>query len=263
MKMLKLILTLCLFSFPAAARYVPLNDMQPFSGLTREEILQKRKNAVYRSTVFGARSGYEPSASVFQIDDGAPWIGAYQIACVGVNNSRDIGAGLSRESVGILNPELLFYINVLSYAFQSRGLPCSADDYLIPYRVDYDPLRKTITARVGYSPLYRKSGRFEGIVLEDANARDLGYNYAFASVADNVRFKSDSNLSNRIIQTAGFYHRGFSCGAPNGCNNYSPYETGYHLYLTDLPAELTVKLWKGYPQSENAPADMTYRMLFD
>ena len=198
--MLKLILTLCLFSFPAAARYVPLNDMQPFSGLTREEILQKRKNAVYRSTVFGARSGYEPSASVFQIDDGAPWIGAYQIACIGVNNSRDIGAGLSRESVGILNPELLFYINVLSYAFQSRGLPCSADDYLIPYRVDYDPLRKTITARVGYSPLYRKSGRFEGIVLEDANARDLGYNYALSRTTCGLK-------AIRICRTESFKRR--------------------------------------------------------
>ncbi|HAW33519.1 MAG TPA: hypothetical protein DCX19_02630 [Alphaproteobacteria bacterium] len=261
--MLKLVLTLCLLSFPAAARYVPLNGMQRFSGLSRDEILQKRKAAMFQSTVFGGRSGYAPSAAVFQIDDGAPWIGAYQIACVGVGDTRDIGAGLSRESVGILNPELLFYINVPSYAFQSRGVPCSDDDYLIPYRVDYDSLRKRITARVGYSPLHRKTGRYDSVVLQDANARDLGYNYAFAAVADNVRFKNDSNLSNRIVQTSGFYHRGFSCGAPEGCNNYSPYETGYHLYLTDLPAELTVKLWKEYPRSENDPADMTYRMIFD
>lgn len=260
--MFKLFFIMMLATFPAEARTVFLRDMQPFSGLSKNEILQKRTDAVRRSIVFG-NADYTPSSAVFQIDDGAPWIGAYEIACNGVKHSPDIGAGASRESLGILNPELLFYAVIPSFGFKHRGGYCSPVDYLAPYSVDYDARARTITARIDATSFYRKNGYYSTVVLADANARDLGYRYAFASSVANVRFKDGSNLSTRVIGTAGFYHRGGSCGKAGGCNNYSPYERGYHFEVTGAPASLTIKLWKNRPADERDPADMTYRLLFD
>lgn len=260
--MFKLFFILMLATFPAEARTVFLRDMQSFSGLSKNEILQKRTDAVRRSIVFG-NADYTPSPAVFQIDDGAPWIGAYEIACNGVEHSPDIGAGASRESLGILNPEVLFYATIPSFGFKHRGGYCSSVDYLAPYSVDYDARTQTITARIDITSFYKKNGYYSTIVLADANARDLGYRYAFASSVANVRFKDGSNLSTRVIGTAGFYHRGGSCGKAGGCNNYSPYERGYHFEVTGAPASLTIKLWKARPADERAAADMTYRLLFD
>lgn len=260
--MFKLFFILMLAAFPAEARTVFLRDMQPFSGLSKNEILQKRTDAVRRSIVFGD-ADYTPSPAVFQIEDGAPWIGAYEVSCNGTDRSPDIGAGASRESLGILNPELLFYVLIPSFGFKYKGGYCSPVDYLAPYSVDYDAVARTITARIDVTSFYRKNGYYSVVILADANARDLGYRYAFATQADNIVFKDGSNLSTRIIATAGFYHRGGSCGKSGGCNNYSPYERGYHFNLADAPASLTVKLWKDRPSDERQPADMTYRLLFD
>ena len=165
--------------------------------------------------------------------------------------------------MGILNPEVLFYATIPSFGFKHRGGYCSSVDYLAPYSVDYDARTQTITARIDITSFYKKNGYYSTIVLADANARDLGYRYAFASSVANVRFKDGSNLSTRVIGTAGFYHRGGSCGKAGGCNNYSPYERGYHFEVTGAPASLTIKLWKARPADERAAADMTYRLLFD
>ena len=260
--MFKLFFILMLAVFPAEARTVFLHDMQPFSGLSKSAILQKRTDAVRRSIVFG-NADYTPSSDVFQIDDGAPWIGAYEVSCNGTDRSPDIGAGASRESLAILNPELLFYVIIPSFGFKHKGGYCSPVDYLAPYSVDYDARGQTITARIDITSFYRKNGDYSTMVLADANARDLGYHYVFASSVANIRFKDGSNLSTRVIGTAGFYHRGGSCGKAGGCNNYSPYERGYHFDLTGAPASLTIKLWKDRPADDRQPADMTYRLMFD
>lgn len=260
--MFKLFIVLMLAAFPTEARTVFLRDMEPFSGLSKNAVIQKRTDAVRRSIVFG-NADYTPSPAVFQIDDGVPWIGAYEIACNGVEHSPDIGAGASRESLGILNPELLFYASIPSFGFKHRGGYCSSVDYLAPYSADYDAYTQTITVRIDASAFYRKNGYYASVLLSDANARDLGYRYAFASSVSNIRFKDASNLSTRIIGTAGFYHRGRSCGKAGGCNNYSPYERGYHFNVDGVPASLTIKLWKERPSDERKPADMTYRLLFD
>ena len=255
-------LVLTAFSARVRSETIQLSPMEEFSGLNRDEILKKRIFAVKTSSVFGNPDEYAPSGNVFQIEDGLPWIGAHEITCFGIKGSKDIGRGKSRESVGILNPELLFVINMPAFSFHSTT-GCSEADYLIPYRVYYNRTENTISAYIDYTSFHRKNNILFSIILEDANARDLGYNYVFADNVKNIRFKENANFSTEITQTSGFFHRGGSCSAAGGCNNYSPYESRYHLYLKDpqYPASLHIKLWKNRSADPSDPADMNYELI--
>ena len=222
---------------------IHLSPMREFSRLSKTDVLNLRKSAVEHSNIFKGIS-YIPDERIFQIEDGQPWISAYEITCFGVNTSEDIGKGLSRESVGILNPELLYNINIASYGF-------------------YNKASNTITSYIDYTSFFRKNKRFYGIVLEDANARDLGFNYGLADKNQSIRFKENVNLSNSITPTQGFYHKGYACGVSSGCNNYSPYESRYHFYLTKLPASIHIKLWRDFPAKESQPEDINYEIIFN
>ena len=240
--------------------------MEEFSGLKSAEILRKRINAVKTSSVFGNLKEYRPSDSVFQIEDGLPWISAHEITCFGISGSKDIGKGDSRESVGILNPELLFVVNMPSFALQSYPIPksCSPTDYLIPYRAYYNRTTNTISAYIDHAAFYRKNNMLFNIILEDANARDLGYNYVFADKVKNFQFHNTVNFSTEITQTSGFFHKGFSCRAATGCNNYSPYQGRYSFYMLNPEqlALLHIKLWKNRPTDTSDPADINYELVF-
>ena len=56
---------------------------------------------------------------------------------------------------------------------------------------------------------------------------------------------------------------GPACGLPGGCNNYSPFETGYEFYLTDLPAKLHIKLWNQQPKTTSQEEDLNYEIIFE
>lgn len=239
---------------------ISISPMQEFSGLTKKEILKARTAAVKNSALFSSPN-YTPSKDVFQIVDKLPWISAYEISCNGAS-PENTGAGDSRESLGILNPELLFYVDILAYGFKQKN-GCSEDDYLLPYKLTYNTTEKRLTAHVNYTAFYAKNHRYSNTFIKDANARDMGYNYAYADITDNIRFKSKPNLSTKIIRTRGFYHHGYSCQIKGGCNNYSPYETGYTFYLTNIPAALNIKLWKNEPKDPSDSADITFRLIFD
>ena len=156
----------------------------------------------------------------------------------------------------------MFYAVVPSFEFAKRGKECSKNDYIMPYKANYTPADNTIHVYIKYSPLKEKLGYFGNIVIADANAHDLGYNYVFADKTSNIRFKVDK-FHKEIIQTRGYYHRGYSCGLQEGCNNYSPYETGYEFYLTDFPAKIDIKLWNQKPNSVTQTADLNYQMVFE
>ena len=257
-----LFLLMCFSASGAQSTEIRLKKMQAFSGLSKKEILNRRIAAVNNSPVFGNGTPYRPADRVFQIEDGLPWISAYEITCFGVNGSQDIGKGLSRESVGILNPELLFYVSMLSFSFYSKT-GCSEADYLIPYRAAYNEPANTLSAYINYTAFYRKNRFFSAIILQDANANDLGYGYAFADKTHNIRFKESVNLSTDVTPTQGFFHRGYSCKARQGCNNYSPYESRNHFFLTALPASIRIKLWKNRPAETTEEPDMTYELIFN
>ena len=60
----------------------------------------------------------------------------------------------------------------------------------------------------------------------------------------------------------GYYHKGYSCGLKEGCNNYSPYQEDMVFTIIDT-GYLKLKLWKNKPLSVLKNADMTYIMHFE
>ena len=258
MKKIALLFTV-LWLIPAFARAfereLPISPMQSFSGLSRDVILGKRLKAVQNSIFVGL--DYLPSPSVFQIEDNLPWISAHQVTCYGKGTD-----GLSRESFGILNPPVLYYAVMPSYNF-SQTTGCSEVDYLLPYKITYDDVLNQISVYIDYTSFYQKNGSYVRIYLSDTNARDLGYHYVYADNVKNIRFAETKNISNTITPTRGFYHRGGSCGAKSGCNNYSPRQYELEFYLTNLPAEIRMKLWQAEPADFKQKEDISYRLIFD
>ena len=240
---------------------IKLRPMREFSGMSRDEVLALRKQAVMKSPIL-SNPDYEPNNDVYMIEDGLQWISAYESVCYG-SESTQIGRGDSIDSIGILNPELMFYQLVPNYAMSSNNLPCSKSDYLVPYKVIYSKETNTITAYVHYKGIVDKTGAYHNVILDNANARDAGYNYAFVSDFSNIKFRYDNNFSEEIMQTMGFYHRGYSCGLSEGCNNYSPYQQEEDFFIQGLPAIITIKLWKEYPLTKYQNADLTYRVIYE
>ena len=251
----------------AAPETVFLSDLEEFSGMSKEMILLKRQVAVETSPLFALlEETYAPSSEVFQLQDKAPWIGAYEISCHGATGNRNIAKGLSRESLGILNPELLLHLEVLSYKFADKGNGCSPVDYLLPYEVTFDHDKKLIVARINYSAFLKKNKSFYNASLMDANAHDLGYNYIFAKIPESKSFfwKNADNVTTSVIRTKGYYHLGKNvCREIGGCNNYSPAQPAYDFYIRDLPAEIHFKLWKDMPSSTAAEPDLSYHLIFE
>lgn len=238
---------------------IPIKPMIELSGLSVDEILKIRKNAVTETIALGDVSKYQPSPDVFSIESGLPWMGAYESSCKGVDNNPNIGKGVSRESVGILNPELLYYVIIPSFEDRSK---CSSADYLIPYKLVYDEIRNTLVAYINYTSFYKVRGNFL-IHLSDTNARDFGYNWALADKTRNIHFQSNENFSTRVSQTRGYWHRGYACGLSSGCNNYSPMNEDIIFAPTALPAAINIKLWKKEPKSAERKADINYMMVFE
>lgn len=239
---------------------INLTPMQGFSGLNKNEILKKRISAVQKSGLFSSTQ-YNPSKDVFMLVDNLPWISAYECSCKGIS-AQNTGNGDSRESIGILNPELLFYPESLLQNIESISF-CSDVDYLFPKQTTYNKENNLLITYINYSDYYKKIRKYYPIFIKDANARDLGYNYVYADATDNIRFAKKQNISTKIIKTRGFYHHGNSCKIKGGCNNYSPFEAGYEFYLTNIPAAINIKLWKKKPKNKNDDADITYRLIFE
>lgn len=251
----------------AAPITVDLSELEEFSGLSRSEIMQKRYEAVMSSPLYELLDeDYSHNPDVFQIQDQAPWISAHEISCYGMSGNKNISQGASRESLGILNPELLLHLEVLNYQFDKAGKGCSEVDYLIPRLVTYDAEKKLITAHIDYSAFLKKNKSLYNVSLMDANAHDLGYNYVFATTdeKDKLIWKTPENITASIIPTQGYYHLGLNvCQEIGGCNNYSPSQPGYDFHFTQLPFELHFKLWKERPASTNTEADIYYHMIFE
>ena len=246
---------------------IPLEQPVCFNGMTKEQVLDLRKKAIRTSPLFSDMY-YQPSRSVFSIGDGLPWIsleGALHFNKIPIEKRVE---GVSRESVGILNPELLYYLSTSENedAEDANFRALYKDFYFVPYRATYDPATKTITA---YIKGERKSGNYQPIYLSDSNAHDLGYNYAHMDFANNVGYYTDekyssSALLHNIQPLTGYYTIGSVCGVQGGCNNYAPYWQYYnHIYLKKIPASFNIKLWKNKPSDRTQKADMNFTMVFE
>lgn len=83
----------------ASSVKVHLSDLEEFSGLSKAVIMQKRQIAVETSPLFDLFGNtYTPNDEVFQIQDKAPWISAYELSCYGINGSQHISKGLLEKA---------------------------------------------------------------------------------------------------------------------------------------------------------------------
>jgi ABC-type antimicrobial peptide transport system permease subunit len=242
------------------------------SGLTKEEILNIRREEMRTSQIF-SNMNYTPNPSVYQIDDALPWISTFGQLHWSTATDKEKTEGPSRDSLGIMNPELLYFVSTTDYYEEP------ADDWIylyktfnfLPYRTIYNPHNKTITAYITNEKNENESKynrKYLPIYLSDSNAHDLGYKYAYMDYSNNIGFykeeKFNKTLKTDVVEITGYYVHGSACGIPGGCNNYAPYWQYYNeFYLRDLPAEFNIKLWKNKPSSPENEADINFKMVFE
>ncbi len=243
---------------------IEIRPMTEFSYHSVEDILNQRKEYVNASIIFGNQD-YEPSPEVFQIEDNLPWISAEQITKYGVDNNSTIWKGPSRHSLSINNPELLIVFLMNDYSKGRESFYASEADYMLPYEVLWDKVNNLIKVKFNISLFFKRNVFFSSILvqLEDANARDLGYKWAYCDKYENVKFENqDENLSTDVYELQGFYHKGFACGLESGCNNYSPNQPALQLSLFGK-GFMRIKLWKEKPASKDDQPDLIYEMYLE
>ena len=248
---------------------ISVAPMENLSGLSKSRILEKRINAMRTSEIF-SQMNYTPSSDVYKITDGLPWISANAALHWSKVSEREKTDGVSRDSIGILNPELLYFITIAENEdamTESYRRPLYKDFYFIPYRITYNTNTKTITAYIKSDKI--ENGCYQPIFLADSNAHDLGYKYAYMDNYENVGFYAEepyksNSLHSEIKETTGWYMHGSVCGVSGGCNNYAPYWQYYNdFYLRRLPASFNIKLWKQRPVNTNQEADINFKMVFE
>ena len=240
---------------------IMLRPMSELSYLPVSDILNKRVEYVNSSIIFGNQD-YQPSPEVFEIEDGLPWISAEQITKYGTDNNPDIGIGDSRHSLSINNPELMFVFLMCDYSRSRDSKYASEADYMLPYKMYWDKANKIISVKFKITPFFKQNPFFHGITtqLEDTNARDLGYKWAYCDKYEKIKFKEKgNNISTDVYELQGYYHKGFACGLESGCNNYSPNQPPLHLAIYGK-GFISIKLWKEKPASKDDKADLTYLM---
>lgn len=246
---------------------VAINPPVEFDYLSKKQVFELRKSytALYPTII---EPTYTPSNSVFgQITDNRPWWGLNGMMFKGPGqNSMD---GLSEESRAINNPLLLFIVDP-NFWFVNLNLT-GAEIYPKPLSISFQPSQKTITAVYDISSYNTEMNNFlmtnahvtfgdsNEYTLAGLNARDFGYNYAYAYSTQNISFADPSNnLSTNIQQLQDFLHTGGSCGYPGGCNNHSPTQKFLEFTQLKLPAQIGIKLWKNAPSDKNSVADIYF-----
>lgn len=246
---------------------IPINKPVELDFLSKQKVFELRKKYAAMSPKF-IKKNYKPNEIVFgQIEDNKPWWGLNGMM-FGGSGKRSI-EGLSEESRSINNPLLLFMVDP-NFWFVDLKLS-GAEIYPKPVSITFQPSKKTIKAVYNLTSYdaemnnyltknrHKPFGDSNEYTLVGLNARDFGYNFAYAYSTQNVEFEiSSNNLSTNIQQLQDFLHTGGSCGYPGGCNNHSPSQPFLNFKNLSLPAQLGIKLWKQMPADKNAPADLYY-----
>ena len=254
---------------------IKINAPSNYNFKTKSEIYNIRKHYVSKSKF--ATPDYEPNESVFgSIVDGKPWWGI--VTCDEINyhdDYRERIEGPSKVSIMMNNPDALVLISLpyLIWHTEDNSEYCNSRySKFIPYSlkyskkdnvyiVKYELTRKFLNYRTNINGnTYRYPFQLSGL-----NARDFGYNYVYAYHTNNIKMFSsgDYDMTNSIVTFADYVHLGGSCMYKDGCNNISPMQDGLMFRVTELPAAISLKLWKSYPSSKNQKADLYYQIVFD
>lgn len=249
-----------------------INPLSSYSGKTKEEILKIRTDFV-NASIFNDDK-YSPRDAVFgQIEDKKAWWGADYIICTDKNIPATKSAdGNSEESRYINNPNLLVGVQMSKSFIRNKDLNDFCNDrtlLFIPQNINYDKKNNVIivTYKVTKNAVKRINKRYIQYLLVGLNARDFGYNWVYANNVKNIFFlpeNMDSTLLNQKPQIfKDFIHLGNACKVEGGCNNASPYQPEMSFYIKNLPADMTLSLWKNKPFIKHQPADMYVKMIFE
>lgn len=249
-----------------------INPLSVYTGKTKNDILKIREGFV-KTSMFN-NANYAPDQKVFGlIADKKPWWGIDYIICTDKNtpvNKR--GNGLSEESRYINNPNLLVGVQMSKSFIKTADLKdfCSDRSLLfIPESINYDKENKLIIVKYKGSKNILKKMNKRGIeyILVGLNAKDFGYEWVYANNYNNILFAPrslDEKMVNKKPQM--FYDSvrlGHACGIEGGCNNTSPYQPNMTFMFKNLPANMTLSLWKNKPIFKNQPADIYLKMIFE
>lgn len=249
---------------------ISINEPIELDFMSKQQVFDIRKKyaAMYPTFI---HANYTPSDIVFgRIEDNKPWWGLIGQNYYGPGqHSID---GLSEETRFINNPLLIF---TLDSQFGIATVNLNGPNlFPKPISINFNPSQRTITAVYdisGYNIAadnflmanarehFKNSNEYQ---LSGLNARDFGYNFAYADSEQNIAFDDiNNNLTTDIQPIQDFLHTGGSCEYPGGCNNGSPRQTYFEFKTLATPAKIGIRLWKQMPRDKYAPADLYYIVI--
>jgi hypothetical protein len=131
--------------------------------------------------------------------------------------------------------------------------------FIVSYRVPPE----FVKYKIGVTGL--KGGKNIPMQLSGINALDFGYRYVYGYDSKNIKilYQEDSDIFSDVQTFKDFIHLGGSCQYQDGCNNLSPLQKGLIFYVHDLPAQISLKLWKKSPASKDSKADAYFKIVFE
>lgn len=250
-----------------------VNSPSEYNFLSKDDIYRIRKKHV-KYSIF-AKENYEPSEKVFgAIVDYKPWWGSMRCQPLNYKGDRhEYIEGASIQSTQINNPNTLVGLSspyILWDIEQYQEFCTSEYAKFIPQSINYSEKDNLIVTKYEVSKHFPKirtnvNGKTVRylIQLSGLNALDFGYQYVYAYDTQNIKmYDENSNITQNEQTFKDYIHLGSSCGYEGGCNNISPMQYDKMFSVTDLPAEINLKLWKNKPHSKFQKADMYYRIIF-
>ncbi len=252
---------------------IKVNPMSEYDYMSKQQIYNLRKNYV-KNSVF-SKTNYEPENSVFgSITDNKPWWGDTRCGILNYKGDyKERTKGPSKVSAQMNNPTALVGLSmpILPWANEYNKEFCSGEyGKFLPVSLQYSKKNHLIIAKYNLTGDFLKfrtriNGRTSAypVQLSGLNAKDFGYNYVYAYNMKNIKMYSSNNVSDDVKEFADYIHLGGSCKYKDGCNNISPMQYDKMFIVTNLPAEINLKLWKKEPFNKNLKADMYYRIIFN
>ncbi len=242
---------------------VSLQDPVEFDGMTRMEIFEHRVEQVALNLDFVAGT-YEPDLRVFgRIEDGLRWWGLDGQFCAGPGDHSHDGA--SEESRFLSNPLLLVGVKE-GVAPQDTPEGCFAV-WPRPTALRFEGARATVTYDLTRFAEEKQRAGLDPpgpLMLDDLNARDWGFQFLALVRASNLVPDADSPLlDGDLVQLRGFVHEGGSCGQQPGCNNGSPRQSDLRFLVAQLPASMTVRLYRSPVVIDPSRGDFDFTIRFE
>lgn len=252
-----------------------VNPTSSYNYYSKRDIYNLRKR--YVQTSLFAKENYEPNENVFgSIADNKPWLNLNPCSKLNYNGDyHESIEGDSRLSTQINNPNALVGLNLVvsPWEYDINAEFCNTElGHFIPTSLNYNKKENLIIATYkvpsNYTEYRAKLNNITygyPIQLSGINALDFGYNYVYALETNgiNMMYPESSNMTSDVQIFRNYIHLGGSCRYAGGCNNISPLQNNLMFYVTRLPADITLKLWKKEPLNKNIKADFYYKIIIN